>query len=164
MEAFPFFFHLRLLQQQQPKQRHKVRRSRTIHSISQDLLTRSQAQLQLPGRTADSRRSQQLMAPITDPNKPHLPHSNSLNSFQWLHCKVSVAYDQAEQDCKMHRMLYLFQMQTKRPSFTWIQYQSPRKGLMTVLVLFGSHLLTWTPFAVRATMQALRMGGTLPPW
>ncbi len=56
------------------------------------------------------------------------------------------------------------QVHSKRPSFTWLQYQSPRKGLLTVLVLFGSHLATWMPFTVGATLQAVGLGALVPSW
>ncbi len=43
----------------------------------------------------------------------------------------------------------------KRPSFTWLQTHSPRKGLLTILVIVGCFLVTWVPTAVAAAQAAL---------
>ena len=46
-------------------------------------------------------------------------------------------------------------LSTKRPSFTWMPYQSPRKGLLTVLILLGSFSITFLPNSAHSIMAAL---------
>jgi hypothetical protein len=51
---------------------------------------------------------------------------------------------------------------SKRPSFLWLQYQSPRKGVLTIFAIVGSFYLTWTPTVARAVMDAF--GGVRSVW
>jgi hypothetical protein len=60
--------------------------------------------------------------------------------------------------------LQVYTLSSKRPSFSWLQTQSPRKGLVTILVLFGSHVTTWAPFAARVTAEAVGHGDKVPEW
>ncbi len=49
--------------------------------------------------------------------------------------------------------------QSKRPSFLWLQYQSPRKGVLTILAIVGSFYLTWVPTTASALIDAFGSGG-----
>lgn len=43
---------------------------------------------------------------------------------------------------------------SKRPSFSWIAYRSPRKGFMTIFVLVGSFCASWLPISAHAIVCA----------
>ena len=52
----------------------------------------------------------------------------------------------------------------KRPSFTWIQYQSPKKGLLTTLTILGSFCGCWLPFAAIILLSAFNVHVQIPIW
>ena len=52
---------------------------------------------------------------------------------------------------------------SKRPSLTWIPYQSPRKGLLTTLAILGTFVLSWLPFASVALATAFEFNTALWP-
>lgn len=55
-------------------------------------------------------------------------------------------------------------MTSKRPSFTWIQYQSPKKGFLTIFTVVGSFTLAWIPHGIKIAFQAVTLEQKLPIW
>ena len=69
---------------------------------------------------------------------------------------------------KNNRFIYYYQSGyssvSKRPSFTWIQYQSPRKGFLTILIVVGSFFLQWLPTLVGAIYEVIGWDQRIQEW
>lgn len=105
----------------EPKERQKVARSKTIHTVSDT------GSLEM-GRVRSS------------------PSLYGLNSLNRLNRITSIP------------------MTSKRPSFTWIQYQSPKKGFLTIFTVVGSFTLAWIPHGIKIAFQAVTLEQKLPIW
>ena len=55
-------------------------------------------------------------------------------------------------------------LSSKRPSFTWIQYQSPKKGFLTIVAVVGSFLGSWLPWGTVTALEVFGRDSQVPLW
>ena len=167
-------------QQRQEKARNKVRRSRTIHTISDAIQHHKMRARASAGELAGLGRVRSASSmntigggaggkPGTKVSLRENEKKSVSNSEPGCNCS-SFGRHAAEQ--KLINYLSLLQAgnsvsstsASKRPSFTWIQYQSPRKGFLTILVVVGSFFLQWIPTLVGAIYEVIGWDHLVQEW